>query len=536
MDISNSTPVVSLRGVSKQYDQVQALSGVNVDLHRGRCHAFVGENGAGKSTLIKIIGGVVKPDGGTVEVNGTTVSLSGPHEALGLGIAVVPQELIFVPNLSVAENIALGDFRSRLSFVDARQNESRARELLDRLGVHVDVREPLGRFSPAVQQLTMIARGLGRDAQLLILDEPTASLSDQEADHLFTVVDDLKASNIAVAYVSHRMAELRRLAEDVTVLRDGKRVDGWTGEVPDDDVLVEKMVGRSIQRFFSGDRHGSAHREERLRVENLNHRGVLEDISFSVRAGEILALTGLMGAGRTEVLRSVIGLDRPDTMDVHVDGKPVKISTPADAKRAGLVLVPEERKTQGLAIGLTVNENISLPYLRRWSVGSFVRDGRRRNAVKEVAEKVGLRDRTFDALARTLSGGNQQKVVLAKALLGDPGIILLDEPTRGIDVAVKHEIYTMIGAMADAGCAVVIVSSDMLEVLGLADRILVLASGKITGSLRAAEASEGAILRLAMPPSGDAPVARADSAGSNPGSPDPGDRSAAALIQTQGND
>ena len=293
-------------------------------------------------------------------------------------------------------------------------------KLLDRLGVHVDVREPLGRFSPAVQQPTMIARGLGRDAQLLILDEPTASLSDQEADHLFTVVDDLKASNIAVAYVSHRMAELRRLAEDVTVLRDGKRVAGWTGEVPDDDVLVEKMVGRSIQRFFSGDRHGSAHREERLRVENLNHSGVLEDISFSVRAGEILALTGLMGAGRTEVLRCLIGLDRPDTMDVQVDGKPVKISTPADAKQAGLVLVPEERKTQGLAIGLTVNENISLPYLRRWSVGSFIRDGRRRNAAKEVAQKVGLRDRTFDALARTLSGGNQQKVVLAKALLGDP--------------------------------------------------------------------------------------------------------------------
>jgi ABC-type sugar transport system ATPase subunit len=223
-------------------------------------------------------------------------------------------------------------------------------------------------------------------------------------------------------------------------------------------------------------------------------------------------------------------------MDVQVDGKPVKISTPADAKQAGLVLVPEERKTQGLAIGLTVNENISLPYLRRWSVGSFIRDGRRRNAAKEVAQKVGLRDRTFDALARTLSGGNQQKVVLAKALLGDPRIILLDEPTRGIDVAVKHEIYTMIEAMADAGCAVVIVSSDMLEVLGLADRILVLAAGKITGSLQAAEASESAILRLAMPPSGDAPVASADSAGSNPSIPNPGDRSAAALIQTQGND
>ncbi|WP_297620813.1 sugar ABC transporter ATP-binding protein [Nocardioides sp.] len=520
--------------MSKRYDQVQALSGVDVDLHAGRCHAFVGENGAGKSTLIKIVGGVVKPDSGTVAVDGSPVTLSGPDQALALGIAVVPQELIFVPNLSVAENISLGDFHSRMRFVDARHSEARARELLDRLGVHVDVREPLGRFSPAVQQLAMIARGLSRDARLLILDEPTASLSDREADHLFEVVDDLKASGIALAYVSHRMAELRRLSEDVTVLRDGERVASWTGEMPDDDVLVETMVGRSIQRFFTGDRHGSAHREERLRVDNLSRSGVLDDISFTVNAGEIVALTGLMGAGRTEVLRSLIGLDRPDTMDIHVDGKPVKISTPSQAKRAGLVLVPEERKTQGLVVGLTVSENISLPYLQRWSVASFIRAGQRRKAAAKVAREVGLRERTFDAVVRTLSGGNQQKVVLAKALLGDPSIILLDEPTRGIDVAVKHEIYTIIGALADAGCAVVIVSSDMLEVLGLADRIIVLAAGKITGSLSAAEATESAILRLAMPPAGD--VQAPESAGAAFTSPTPstvGDRSAAAFIQTQ---
>jgi ABC-type sugar transport system ATPase subunit len=506
VDTGGLPAFVSLRGVSKDYEHVKALANVDVDLLVGRCHAFVGENGAGKSTLIKVVGGMVRPDSGVMSVVGEPVSLSSPNEALARGIAVVPQELVFVPNLSVADNISLGDFPSRFSLVNKRRNESRARELLSRLGVKVDVGEPLGRFSPAVQQLTMIARGLARNTRLLILDEPTASLSDQEAQHLFAVIDDLKGSGIGIGYVSHRMPELRRLADDVTVLRDGERVANWTGEVPDDDVLVEAMVGRTVQRFFSGDRKGSATRQERLRVDNLSQAGVLTDISFSVCAGEILALTGLMGAGRTEVLRCVIGLDRPDTMKVTIDGEEVKISTPFDAKRAGVVLVPEERKTQGLAVGLTVAENISLPYLRRWTTGLFVRDGKRRVAVKQVARKVGLLDRTHDALARTLSGGNQQKVVLAKALLGDPGIILLDEPTRGIDVAVKHEIYTLIGAMADAGCAVLIVSSDMLEVLGLADRVLVLSAGRIAGSLDGSEATEREILRLAMPATPEAGV------------------------------
>jgi ABC-type sugar transport system ATPase subunit len=496
----HETPFLSLAGVSKRYGRVQALQNVDIDVYPGHCHALVGENGAGKSTLIKIIGGMVRPDGGSITVEGREVELSSPSEALKLGISVVPQELIFVPNLSVAENILLGDFNSKASFVDSRRMAARARELLGRLGVDVDVTEPLGSLSPAVQQLAMIARGLAKDAKLLVLDEPTAALSDQEADHLFVVLDDLRKSGIALVYVSHRMAELRRLAQDVTVLRDGERVASWMGEgVPGDDRLIEAMVGRSIKRFFSADRQRSASQRERLRVDGLSRRGVLHDISFSVAEGEILAITGLMGAGRTEVLRCLVGLDQPDSMGLSVDGEVVRIRNPAQAKRAGIALVPEERKAQGLVGGMSVSDNISLPYLKRWSRASLLLDRLRRPAVAQVAAQVGLRPTTYDTPVQALSGGNQQKAVIGKAVLGKPRIILLDEPTRGIDVAVKHEIYALIGKLADEGCAVVVVSSDMLEVLGIADRVLVLRSGEVVGCIDGEGATESDILQLSMP-------------------------------------
>ncbi|GAA1798867.1 sugar ABC transporter ATP-binding protein [Planosporangium flavigriseum] len=496
----HEAPFLSLAGVSKRYERVQALQNADITLYPGHCHALVGENGAGKSTLIKIIGGMVRPDAGSMTVEGRDVELSSPAEALKLGISVVPQELIFVPNLSVAENILLGDFTSKASFVDFRRTAGRARELLGRLGVDVDVTAPLGSLSPAVQQLAMIARGLAKDAKLLILDEPTAALSDQEAEHLFTVLDDLRESGMALVYVSHRMAELRRLAQDVTVLRDGERVASWMGEgVPDDERLIEAMVGRSITRFFSADRKRTPSQRERLRVTGLSRRGVLNDVSFSVAEGEILAITGLMGAGRTEVLRCLVGADQANAMEVAVDGEVVGIRNPAQAKQAGIALVPEERKTQGLVGGMTVTDNISLPHLKRWSKVALLLDRKRRPAVAQVATQVGLRPTTYDTPVQALSGGNQQKAVIGKAVLGNPRIILLDEPTRGIDVAVKHEIYALIGRLADEGCAVVVVSSDMLEVLGIADRILVLRAGEVVGCIDGDGATESDILRLSMP-------------------------------------
>jgi len=493
-------PVLSLRGITKRYGRVQALHDVDLDLSAGRCHALVGENGAGKSTMIKVIGGRTQPDAGQILVAGAETHLSSPSEAMDLGLSVVPQELTYVPNLSVAENIFLGQLKARRGFVRSRAVAAEAVKVLERLGVRIDVSASLGGFSPAVRQLTMIARGLARDARLLVLDEPTAALSEQESQHLFKVIDELKGSGIAVLYVSHRMAELRRLAEDVTVLRDGKLAASWVGEgVPSDDRLVEAMVGRSIKRFFSTDRERSATSAVAMEVSNLNREDVLHDVSFSVSAGEVLAVTGLMGAGRTEVLRCIAGCDKPDSMDLRVDGKPVRVRTPASAHRAGIVLVPEERKAEGLVEMMSVVDNISLPHLRRWSKGWLVIDRLRRPDVSRVAAEVGLKPGVYDSPVSSLSGGNQQKVVLGKAVLDRPRIILLDEPTRGIDVAVKHEIYALIGALADAGTAVVIVSSDMLEVLGIADRIVVLRSGRVVGTIDGGQATERAVLELAMP-------------------------------------
>ncbi len=492
-------PVLSLRNVSKRYANVHALNGVDLDLYAGRCHALVGENGAGKSTLIKVIGGLILPDEGTLTVAGEEKRLRNPAEGLKLGISVVPQELIFVPGMSVAENIALGEFDAHGGFVDSRAIVKRSQEVLARLGVDVDCRAPLGAMSPAVQQLTMIARGLSREARILVLDEPTAALSDQEADHLFTVLDDLKAEGIGILYVSHRMDELRRLAEDMTVLRDGQLIESRIGEgVPDDNRLIELMVGRSVERFFSADRKRSAGDKEVLRVEGLHRDGVLHDISFSLHAGEILALTGLMGSGRTEVLRCLVGVDQADFMKLFVDGEETRIRSPRDAQRVGMMLVPEERKAQGLVEMMSVADNISLPSLRKWAKGPFVLDRSRRDDVTAMAAKVGLQASRYGAAAGSLSGGNQQKVVIGKSLIGGTRILLLDEPTRGIDAAVKHEIYALLGSLADQGCAVLVVSSEMLEVLGLADRVIVLRSGAVAGTLTGEQATEHNILQLAM--------------------------------------
>jgi ABC-type sugar transport system ATPase subunit len=498
--MATNIPLIGLFGLSKRYEHVQALRDVDVEFHAGRCHTLVGENGAGKSTLIKIIGGLVRPDSGRFEMNGRPLDLHSPADALANRIAVVPQELTFVPHLSVAENICLGDMDLNGPFVAKRRMSARARELLHGLGVEIDVSKPLGSFGPAIQQLAMIARGLARDAQLLVLDEPTASLSNQETSHLFTVLDRLKSAGKALVYVSHRMSELRRIADDVTVLRDGVRVASWAGEgFPEEELLIETMVGRPIQRFFSTDRKKAAGTEEVLRVEGLTRGNVLRDISFTVAAGEILAVTGLMGAGRTEIMRCLVGYDMPDRMRMLVDGREVRPRNPGEAKRAGIVLVPEERKAQGLVEMMSVADNISLPHLKLFSRGGFLADVFRRARVAGIAETVGLRAAVYDTPVRQLSGGNQQKVVIGKSILGTPRVILLDEPTRGIDVAVKHSIYSLVGAAADAGCAVVMASSDMQEVLGIADRILVMRAGSVAGELDSAQASERAILRLAMP-------------------------------------
>jgi ABC-type sugar transport system ATPase subunit len=498
MDAVRAPAFLSVRGISKTYAGIHALSGVDLDLHPGRGMALVGENGAGKSTLIKVMTGQVTPDTGTIEIAGAPVVLDSPAAALRYGVSVVPQELSLVPEMSVAENIFLGNFPRRGMFMNSREMASRAARIMARLGLDVDPGEHLGNLSPGAQQLVEIARGLSKEARLFILDEPTAALTESEAQHLFGVLAELKRNGVAVLYVSHRMNELFQVAEDVTVLRDGRVVKNWHSEAVPESEIVHAMVGRPVERFFHSLRHRVADDEEVLRVENLSRTGVIKNISFKVGRGEILALSGLMGAGRTEVLRAIFGADKPDTGRIFVYGEEVHIGSPRDAIKAGMAFVPEERKAQGVVEMMSIADNLSLPHLKRWTKGGFLRDDVMRREITDVARQMTVKFDVLNNPVRSLSGGNQQKVVLGKWMTAKPRVFLLDEPTRGIDVGAKFELYTLISQLAEQGCAILLVSSELPEVLGLADRIIVLKDGAIVGEMTAEDATEQAVVELAM--------------------------------------
>jgi ABC-type sugar transport system ATPase subunit len=491
-------PLLSVRGITKRFTAINALSDVHLDLYAGRGTALVGENGAGKSTLIKIITGQIAPDQGQILLNGEEIRLTSPADALKLGISVVPQELSLVQDLSVAENIFLGQLPKRLMAVNFPELARSAKRVLATLGLEVEPGCKVSELSPGSQQLVEIARGLSKDARIIILDEPTAALTDQETDHLFSVLRELKKSGYAILYVSHRMSDLPKVTEDITVLRDGQVVQTWEGtRVPDDDI-VRAMVGRSVKRLFDSRRHPHSEPKEALCVKGLSRRGVLKNISFKVSTGEILGICGLMGAGRTEVLRAVFGADRADTGAIFVAGKEIKIASPRDAIRAGLALVPEERKQQGIVEMMSIADNLSLPHLRRWVTASLIQSRSRLREISGIARDLRIKFSDFADPIRSLSGGNQQKVVLGKWLTKQPRVLLLDEPTRGIDVAAKFELYSLINQLAERGCAIVLVSSELPEILGLCDRILVMKGGAIVGEMDMAQASEQALVRLAM--------------------------------------
>lgn len=504
--------LLSLEGISKRYPGVNALTGVDLELRAGRGHALVGENGAGKSTLIKVMSGIVQPDEGRIVVDRQAVHLRSPADARRHGISLVPQELSLVPGLSVAENLFMGQLPHRGPNVARGELKRATKGLLDRLGLDIDPSSPLEGHGPAVQQLVMIARGIASEGRLFILDEPTASLADREIEQLFAVLNELKASGVAIVYVSHRLVELREVADDITVLRDGQVVDRMLVKDTTEDALVRSMIGRPVERLF--ERHGTGKADGRvvLSVKGLTRAGAFDDVTFSVASGEVVGLGGLMGAGRTEVVRALFGVDRADHGTIEIDGKPVRIRSPRDGIAAGMALVPEERKAQGLVLDRSISDNIVLPHLQDLSTASVIREGRLRSYSRRASEKVGVRASGVTQPVRSLSGGNQQKVVLGRWLTDDPKLYILDEPTRGIDIGAKAEIYQQIGALAEAGAAVLVVSSELPELLGICDRILVMRSGRLVGDLDAASATEESVLQLAMvdefllPPKGGAHI------------------------------
>jgi len=488
-----------MSGIRKAFPGVQALDGVDLEVRAGEVHVLLGENGAGKSTLMQVLAGACQRDAGTIEVDGRAATIATPRDAQALRIAVIQQELQLVPELSVAENVLLGRLPHRFGVVDHAALGRHARAALAPLDPTIDVRQHAGRLRLGAQQLVEIARALSMHAQLLVLDEPTSALTDRETARLFDVLRTLTARGVAVIYISHRLDEIFAIGDRVTVLRDGRSVATMPLATTDRRTLIRAMTDRDVSETTAHQPPASASLQgERLSVRDLCTRNVLREVSLHVHAGEIVGVAGLLGAGRTEVARAIFGIDRLSAGTIAVDGRPLALRTPRDAIAAGVGFLTEDRKREGLLLDRSVQENIALPVLRslsRWGV--MRRSAERALAIRFISA---LRIRTPSAQqpVRTLSGGNQQKVVLAKWLATGARVLLLDEPTRGVDVGAKEEMHALIRALAHDGVAVLLLSSDLPELLALANRTYVMRDGRVAGELRGAEQVAERVMALAV--------------------------------------
>jgi ribose transport system ATP-binding protein len=491
-------PLLRTEAVRKAFPGVQALDGVDFTLLPGEVHVLLGENGAGKSTLIKMLSGAHRPDSGRILMDGSPVRIHGAQDAARLGIAAIHQEFHLVPDMTVAENVFLGRQPRRFGLLDRGRMEADAAALLARVGVDVSPRTRLRRLGVAQLQMVEIAKALSLQARVLIMDEPTAVLTTGEVERLFRIVRRLRADGVGVVFITHKLEEVAQLGDRVTVLRDGRSVTQVAADNGRDE-LVRLMVGRSIEQQYPRTRsRPSRDSTPLLRVEGLCRAGRFRDVSFEVRSGEVVSLAGLVGAGRTEVARAVFGADPYDTGVVRVSGRALPRHDVAAALAAGIGLVPEDRKAQGLLLDASVAENLGLVTLRGATRGGLVDRAGQRRAAGRMAQQLAVRMSGLDQPARTLSGGNQQKVVIGKWLLAQSRVLILDEPTRGVDVGAKVEIYRLVNELTASGHGVLMISSDLPEVLGMSDRILVMCKGRITGELPAEQATQDAVMDLAV--------------------------------------
>lgn len=494
--------VLRLTDVVKEFPGVRALDGVQLEVRAGEVHCLLGQNGAGKSTLIKVLAGVHRPDAGEVEWLGRPVSFSSPQAAMKAGIATIYQELDLIDGLSVAENMFLGHEANTAGFVRRATMRRGARDVLARLGhPEIPVTRELGKLPAAAKQIVSMGRALSRQARLLIMDEPSAVLAHDEVANLFRVVRGLTAEGIAVVYISHRLDEIREIGDRVTVLKDGRttaaNLDARTTPTRD---LVTRMTGRSIEYVFPPrpSKPRTKTGDALLVVEGLAAAGAFTDVSLTVHSGEIVGITGLVGSGRSEVLETIYGARRPTAGRVYLDGRPLRPGSVGRAVRAGVGMAPEERKSQALLLGEPIYRNVTLAGFARFARGGFTDARRERAAARTVAESLDLRPADVRRPVRTLSGGNQQKVVVGRWLLGGTRLLLLDEPTRGVDVGARAELYQVIRRLADEGVGVLLVSSEVPEALGLADRVLVMREGRVVHEAPAADLDEGTVLDLVM--------------------------------------
>ncbi|RJK97228.1 sugar ABC transporter ATP-binding protein [Vallicoccus soli] len=489
-----------MTGIVKVFPGVRALDGVDLDVLPGEVHCLLGQNGAGKSTLIKVLAGVHQPDGGTVHWQGEEVTFARPLDAIHRGLATMYQELDLVDGLTVAENVFLGHEKSRAGFMRRAEAAEETRALMKRLGHSgLSPHREVGDLSAAEKQIVSMARALSHDARLIVMDEPSAVLDADEVANLFRVVRELTSQGVAIVYISHRLEEIREIGDRVTVLKDGRTVaqDLPARTTPTADV-IKLMTGRSIEYVFPPRKPLAADAPEVLRVEGLARDGEFEDVSFSVRAGEIVGLAGLVGAGRSEILETVYGARKSTAGSVSVRGKTMRAGSLGATIGAGMGLAPEERKSQGLLMGEPVYRNVSISSMRRFATGSWLKRKQEFEAAAEITRSLDVRPSDPRREVRTLSGGNQQKVVLGRWLLKGCDVLLLDEPTRGVDVGARSEIYNLVRKLADDGVAVVLVSSEVPEVLGLADRVLVVREGRVVREAPADELDEHTVLDLVM--------------------------------------
>ncbi|MBR0688253.1 sugar ABC transporter ATP-binding protein [Bradyrhizobium manausense] len=488
-----AVPLLAVRAIEKSFPGVRALSGVSFDAARGEVHALLGENGAGKSTLIKIVSGVFPPDRGEVLVNGKQVDLARPDDARRAGIATIYQELLLFPELTVAENIFMGHApRAGLGRIDWRAMHEKTNALLASLEIHdLQADRVVGSLSVGNRQRVEILRALSQDARILIMDEPTAALTEYDVTRLFDIVRRLKARGVAVIYISHRLDEIFAIADRVTVLRDGTHVA--TKRVIDTDAaeLVQLMVGRRIESLFP--KMTVPIGQPVLEVKDLERRPLTKNVSFTVRAGEIVGLSGLVGSGRSELAQTIFGVTPADNGEIRISGRQVNIRSPAQARSLGIAYVPEDRGTQGLVRPMTVRENFSLAALGKVAFGGFIDRGAERKLAGDGIKRFAVKTGSLEQIVGKLSGGNQQKIVLGKWLANEPKLLILDEPTRGIDVGAKAEIHRLMGELAAQGLAILMISSELPEVLGMSDRVLVMREGRIVAEFSREEATQQSI-------------------------------------------
>jgi len=494
---AGSQYLLELKGIEKRFPGVHALQSVDFELRSGECVALLGENGAGKSTLIKVMGGAHQADSGLVSVQGVLQSWEKPTDSLDAGVAIIYQEFNLVPGLTAAENVFLGIEPSDFGWVRKSEEKEKVREVFNRIGAEINPGALCDSLTVAEKQLVEIAKALVRDAQILVMDEPSAALTKKEVEQLYLLIDELKLRGIGVVYVSHRLEEIERVADRAIVMRDGARVGELGREELDRAKIIEMMVGRKLENEFPKEVRTPG--AVRLRAKNLNRGQKVRNVSLEVRAGEILALTGLVGAGRTETVRLLFGADRADTGEVELDGRTLQLGSPSDAIEAGICLLTEDRKDQGLVLGQSIKENFGLPNLKKFSRKGWVNRSLEGQSFGEYIKKLQIKVSGQSQLASQLSGGNQQKVVLAKWLERNAEILIFDEPTRGIDVGAKFEIYQWMNQLAKAGKGIIMISSELPEVLGVSDRILVMKEGQLMGELvNGPEVTQEVLMSLAI--------------------------------------